>query len=229
MSYGQLQIIGHRGAKGLAPENTLASIKKGLDSEVDMIEIDVRTTKDKVAILCHDPVIADTKIETADYKFLVTHKPDIATLKEAFRIIPRSIPINVECKPGTNVEIIQEIIQDEIKQGRSAELLLLSSFDHKLLKCLHALLPDVPVAILERRYGIRAVFHAHQLHTKRLHFSAKVIYGSFISLMTRCGWHVYSYTVNDPDKARRWQESGLKGIFTDYPDRFMSSKYDRNA
>ena len=52
-------IIGHRGAKGLAPENTVASIKKAMELGVDEIEVDVRITKDGTAILNHNPAVKD--------------------------------------------------------------------------------------------------------------------------------------------------------------------------
>jgi glycerophosphoryl diester phosphodiesterase len=47
-------IISHRGAAGLAPENTLQSITAAKKLNVDAIEIDVRATRDKQLILCHD-------------------------------------------------------------------------------------------------------------------------------------------------------------------------------
>ena len=52
-----MKIVGHRGARHLAPENTISAIKKALDLAVDEIEIDVRVTKDGHVILHHDPII----------------------------------------------------------------------------------------------------------------------------------------------------------------------------
>lgn len=52
-----MEIIGHRGAAGLAPENTLAAIKKAIATGVDAIEFDVRLTKDHHLILSHDPTL----------------------------------------------------------------------------------------------------------------------------------------------------------------------------
>jgi hypothetical protein len=53
-------IIGHRGAAGLAPENTLASFKKAYELDVDMIEFDVRLTKDNIPVLMHDSRLGRT-------------------------------------------------------------------------------------------------------------------------------------------------------------------------
>ena len=52
--------IGHRGAAGYAPENTLAAVQKGIDLEVDFVEIDVRRTADGVLVALHDATINRT-------------------------------------------------------------------------------------------------------------------------------------------------------------------------
>src|SRR5690242_21467067 len=53
-------IIGHRGAAGHAPENTLAAIRKGIDLGVDFVEIDVRRTADGVLVALHDETVNRT-------------------------------------------------------------------------------------------------------------------------------------------------------------------------
>ena len=52
--------IGHRGAAGLAPENTLSSIQKAMDYEMDRIELDLRQTLDGVVVVLHDKTINRT-------------------------------------------------------------------------------------------------------------------------------------------------------------------------
>ncbi|MFB0926337.1 MAG: glycerophosphodiester phosphodiesterase family protein, partial [Vicingaceae bacterium] len=56
----KITVTGHRGAGGLAPENTLASIQLALDLGVDRIEIDVQQTKDNVVIVLHDRTLRRT-------------------------------------------------------------------------------------------------------------------------------------------------------------------------
>jgi glycerophosphoryl diester phosphodiesterase len=53
-------IIGHRGAAGLAPENTMAAIAAGIEAGSDMIEIDVRLTRDNQLVVIHDPRLVRT-------------------------------------------------------------------------------------------------------------------------------------------------------------------------
>lgn len=47
-------IIGHRGAAGIEPENTIPSIEAAVEAGVDMVEFDVRVTKDKQLVVLHD-------------------------------------------------------------------------------------------------------------------------------------------------------------------------------
>ena len=56
----QVLRIGHRGAAGHAPENTLAAIQKGIDLGVDLVEIDVRRTADDVLVVLHDRTVNRT-------------------------------------------------------------------------------------------------------------------------------------------------------------------------
>ena len=60
----EFQIIAHKGASGLAPENTMAAFAKALELGVDQIELDVRHTRDEQIIVFHDPrldrIVRDT-------------------------------------------------------------------------------------------------------------------------------------------------------------------------
>src|SRR5215216_4769010 len=98
-----MKIIGHRGAKGLAPENTEASIRAALANNVHEVEIDVRVTKDNIVILNHDNFIRVESrkytIRKLTYKQLRSLKPDLITLEEAFAIVAEAAPLLVEVKP----------------------------------------------------------------------------------------------------------------------------------
>jgi len=67
-----MKIIGHRGARGLAPENTIASLMKAIEHHVDEIECDVRVTKDQVAVLMHNGHLIDqsgTKLAISQHSY----------------------------------------------------------------------------------------------------------------------------------------------------------------
>jgi len=100
-----MKIIGHRGARGLAPENTIAGLKKGLEHKVDEVEFDLRVTKDGVVVLHHDRDLVDPNgkrlsIAGHTYRELQAHKPDLPTLSQALDALKNTVPLYIEVKPG---------------------------------------------------------------------------------------------------------------------------------
>ena len=65
-----LDVIGHRGAAGLAPENTLAAFSKALTIGVDALELDVQLSKDGVVIVYHDFRLKPETTRTSEGKWL---------------------------------------------------------------------------------------------------------------------------------------------------------------
>jgi glycerophosphoryl diester phosphodiesterase len=65
-----LNVIGHRGAAGLFPENTLAGFKKALELGVDTIELDVHLTSDNEAVVCHDSRLNPAITKDANGKWI---------------------------------------------------------------------------------------------------------------------------------------------------------------
>ena len=69
-SPNKLLVIGHRGAAGLAPENTLAAFKKALNLGVDAIELDVHISADKILVVYHDFTLKPEITRTSDGEWL---------------------------------------------------------------------------------------------------------------------------------------------------------------
>lgn len=220
-----MKIIGHRGARGLAPENTLASLQKALQHHVDELEFDLRVTKDGIVILHHDPYLTDPKgdhhvIAEHTYKELLAHKPDLATFEQVLQIIGHPVPLYVEVKPEEPVRPIIAIIKAYLQQGWRTEYFSLASFSQQTLLQLHAELPEIPKIVLEKWSGVRASHRARQLGTKRIVMNERWLWWGFIASVSHGGYKLGTYTLNDPIKARRWARYGLDSVVTDYPDRF---------
>lgn len=220
-----MRIIGHRGARGLAPENTIASLQKGLEHHVDSLEFDLRVTKDGVVILHHDPEITDPdgnrhSIAGHDYDELKRHKKDLATFEEVLKTIGHPVMLYPEVKPGEPASPIIKIIKAHLDKGWKPEYFRLLSFDQKLLLELHEALPDIEKVVLEKWSGLRASRHARQLGTKRIIMNERWLWWGFIRQVAKSGYKLGAYTVNDPKKAARWERWGLHAVVTDYPDRF---------
>jgi glycerophosphoryl diester phosphodiesterase len=224
-----MQIIGHRGAAGLGPENTRASFRAAINAGVDWIEFDVRATKDGRVVLSHDPHTLRTGkrlhiISRTDYTTLRSIKlkggNTIHTIAEAFNAIDGQAKINVELKSHGCAEAVAHNIERQVKNGASYTDFLVSSFKVAYLRELHRLNSKIPLGLLHltrpykflRLRGLRV--QAVGFHSRRL--PVKAIHQAELREL-----FIYAYTVNDIKKAKRLQERGVQGIVTNRPDKLQ--------
>lgn len=71
---------GHRGARGLAPENTIPSFERALQIGVSTLELDLAVTKDDILVISHDPHLNPDITRGPDGKFLDGQGPAIRSL-----------------------------------------------------------------------------------------------------------------------------------------------------
>ncbi len=219
-----MQIIGHRGAKGLAPENTLASFKKALAHHADQLEFDLRLTRDDVVVVHHDPYLTDQSgvklvLNTHTYAELQQHKSDLLTFDALLAALDPSVHLLVEIKPHEPTVAIIARIRQELDAGRLASTVSIGSFDQSILRAMHAAFPELEMVVIESWSGVRASIRARQVGTKRLSMRATWLWRGFLRGMHAKGYQISPYTMNDPKRARRWQPY-VYGVITDYPDRF---------
>ena len=193
-----MEIIGHRGARGLAKENTTESIKVAMEYKVDMIEVDVRMQGTKI-VLSHDAALI-----TEEY----------TTLQNALDTVKGQIPINLEIKETKVIKRLKPIIENY--KGK----ILFSSKQYSILKQLSKSYPNIELAIIEKWSGVRAVAEASLLDTNRVHINHNWLWSGFVNSMKQQGYNLYAYTVNNLERAQELESWGVDGIFTDYPDRF---------
>ena len=222
-----MKIIGHRGARGLAPENTVAAVLKGIEHGVDMVEFDLRVTKDGVVVLDHDGKITDPngsqhKISEAKYDVLKAHKPDLATFQEVLDVTKGKVKLYVEVKKSEPIKPIVTIINTALANGWKQSDILLGSKSQKSLVALHKELPNIKKIVIHPWSGVISTHRAKQVDTKIIAMNQLSLWSFFIRSMSKRGWEIYAYTLNDPEKAKHWQKFGLAGVVTDNPQRFKS-------
>jgi glycerophosphoryl diester phosphodiesterase len=221
-----MKIIGHRGARGLAPENTIAGLQKALEHGVDMLEFDIYVTKDHVPVLHHDPALQDpngSRLGILDHTYaqLKEHKADLANLEEVFTQISHSTTLYIEVKPNVSVKPIVDCITKHLITGWETNHLFLASKHQPTLLALHKALPDIPKIVIHGWSGTIATRRAKQVNTNYLAMNQLWLWGGFIAPMAQRNWQIMAYTLNDPRKAKRWAKYGLCATITDYPDRFQ--------
>ena len=212
-------IVGHRGARGLAPENTLASFEKAIEHHVDMLECDLRVTKDAQIVLHHDrnlqaPDGQKYAINEYTYSELNKLKPDLIQLPDLIRAHPDSA-YYLEIKPHVNTKPIIHYLNKQAPRHYK-----IGSKSQKILRDIHKSLPEIELIVIQPWSGVIASRRARQVGAKDIAFNKISLWTGFIKAVSRRGYNVYAYALNDPKKAKKWQKSGLYGVITDYPDLF---------
>jgi glycerophosphoryl diester phosphodiesterase len=223
-------IIAHRGASGLAPENTAASFEKAIELGVDMIETDCRVTSDGIVVLVHnaylnDPAGNQLLVAETTLAELKEHKPDILTFEDAVALTNRRCRLMVEIKPGVPTKPVLAILRNFLKKGWQPEDFIFASFDFSVLQTVYAEMPEIERIVLEVWSSARARYRARKVNTTYLSMDQWFLWWFFVEQMSK-RYKLFSY----PDervflklnhtRPSRWFKHGLHGVITDYPDRY---------
>lgn len=217
-------IIGHRGAVELAPENTLKSIQVGIDSNVDMIEIDIALCKTGETMVMHDDTVyrctnGKGYIEDLDFNYLRTLDAGegelIPTLQEVINLIDSKIPLNIEIKGRGSSTEVANILKNEINNnGRSPNDFLVSSFDHIELASFKELYPLIRICPLINCNPINLAAMAEDLGAWSLNVNREFISQEIVDDAHKRGIKILVFTVNHPHQLARLEKMNVDGVFT---------------
>jgi glycerophosphoryl diester phosphodiesterase len=232
------KIIGHRGAKVYAPENTLASFHAAADLGAEWVETDVKLTKDGVPIIFHDEelnrctngsgLVAETDFETireldAGSWFGESFMGEkIPTLEEALNvIIDRGMGLNLEIKacPGREVETAEVALDFATRiWPDDAPPPLISSFSHVSLEAAMDVMEEWPRGLLFDEHFPEWRDVAEHLAAHTLNINGLTTSREHLEEYLEYARPLLAYTINDPRKARELFSWGISGVFTDAPD-----------
>src|SRR6266568_1778923 len=186
------RVVAHRGGGALAPENTLAGIRKAAATGFGGVEFDVMLSADKVPLLIHD----ETLERTTDGRGAVSAAPyaklaglDAGAWKLAL----------------------------ELWRGASPAPLL-SSFQRAALEAARAAAPELDRGFLTDRIGPDWRDAAQALGCVSVHCNCKYLTAAQAKEIRGAGYRLLCYTVNDPEIARRLFSWGVDAIYTDRLD-----------
>ncbi len=164
-----VSITSHRGAAGLAPENTLSAIREGM-KYADRIEIDVHQSKDGKIIVMHDSSVNRTtngkgKIKDLYWDYLSQldagswfsqnfQGEKIPLLEEVIDEVCPTKTLLIEIKEGEYPDIEQNII-NIIKEKNALDCVIIQSFSTNILKRIHDIEPRITL---------------HKLFAKQIYF-----------------------------------------------------------
>lgn len=197
-----MKIIGHRGAAGIALENSIQSIRAALAAGVDAIEIDVRLTADMHLVLSHDPTLRRVSKHRLTVKKETISKLKTTRLKNG-ETVPTLVDALKACK---NIPLIVEakskdwalVLAQQLKKTKPGSVIVFAQ-DYAELHIFHELLPDIPVYLVQRFNPIDVLQAIHQ--AKRSHFSGVTMNFWLLNPLTywlarRYKLDIIVYTVN---------------------------------
>jgi glycerophosphoryl diester phosphodiesterase len=195
------KIIGHRGAAGVALENTRESLRAALAAGVDMIEFDTRLTADDHLVVMHDPTtvrvapsdVTIRKKTLAELQNLGLHNGEpLISLDEALDIAS-GVPVIIEVKDSGSVDELLLVLAKHPKAN-----ITIASFEHEELRQIRRALPGMPIYVLEHYSPIDIVHTARQIHATGIGLNFWLMNPLTYRLATRYGLELYVYTVDNP-------------------------------
>ena len=237
-----VEIIGHRGASYDAPENTLASFKLGYQQKADADELDIYLTKDGKIVVMHDANTARTagvsnKLAAATFDEL--RKLDVGqwgkwkgkgfsekipSLDEVLALIPEGRRLFIEIKCGP--EVLPELGRALQRAGKKPEQTVLIGFGYDTMKQAKAALPNLQALWLvsaEKKTKQYPPVQELIQKTKAAKLdgldleSGFPIDSAFVQKVHSAGLKLYTWTVDDPEVARKEAVAGVEGITTNRP------------
>lgn len=221
--------IGHRGAMGYAPENTLKSIEKAIQLGVDMIEFDVQQCKTGELVVIHDLTVNRTtngdgtvaNLTLKELKALDAGEGEsIPTLKEVLELINKKVAVNIELKGKGTAHKVGELIAFYVKEKNwDRDQFLVSSFDHQELQLFKQGYPLNRIGVLIYHLPHDLAKIGVTLRGYSLNVSGHFLSKELVDDAHEKGLKLMVYTVNEPKDIDVCKAIGVDGIFSNYPDR----------
>lgn len=224
-----VEIIAHRGAAAIRPENTLASIEKALEDKADWVEIDVQETADGEVIVAHDSdfmKLAGVNLKTWNATMDDIARIDIGswfdpawsnertpTLRQVLDKARGRGKVIIELKYyGHDVKLEQRVAAIVDSTGMAANIAVMS-LKAKGIDKMHALRPDWHYGIL----AAKAIGNLAALNVQFLAVNTGQVSTRLIKQAHAQGKQVYAWTVDDPLMMSRMISMGIDGLITNDP------------
>jgi len=221
--------IGHRGASGYEPENTLASFQKAIELHVDQIELDVHLSADDELMVIHDETIDRVTDESGQVKeftvpelkrFRIDKKHDIPTLSEVLDLVDQKCGVNIEIKSFEATEKVVELIEEYVDEKRwNYNQFIVSSFNWNALEQVYILNPSIRIAVLTETNLDLAVAFAETILATAVNPYFHLLTAENTAEIQTAGFLVFPWTVNETEDIKKMKSFNVDGIISDFPDR----------
>jgi len=219
----KMLVVAHRGASAYKPENTFLSFTLAVELGADMVEVDVRQSKDGHLIVFHDETVERTTNGKGFVKNLTLKElksldaglgSKIPTLSEAASLLRGKAGMVVEVKALG----IERRVVETLDEAGIVEDVIVTSFFHPVLKKIKSLCPKV-------RTGV--IISSRPVHPSKIAFDAeadaifpryKYVDEDFVLEAHKDGLLVFPWTVDSADQVESLAKMGVDGVVTNKPD-----------
>jgi glycerophosphoryl diester phosphodiesterase len=245
-------VVGHRGAMGYAPENTMTSFEQAISLGADMLEFDVRLTKDGIPVIVHDSNLDRTSNRSLDVKDLTAEDmadldagswfdlrfageriPRLSTLlkwsekKKSKEGNPLSyfVELKVDGDESRREQLVK-VVLEELKSFKVLDRSVLISFDEPSLMLCRKFNPTIATGFLYSDFLYDALDRAKALKTNHILPRKDRVTGDLVVEAHAAGLAVVAWTADRLDEFRKLVVWQVDAVMTNYPDRLIEF-YDR--
>jgi glycerophosphoryl diester phosphodiesterase len=216
--------IGHRGAAGHAPENTLLAIEKAIALGVDFVELDLQRTCDGHMIIMHDKRVDRTTNGSgcvAQMKLDQLRKLDAGDGQS----VPTLEDVLDRCRgrTGLMLEIVsqgsaEQVLRTVSKHDFRGPVIFASFLHAEVLRIKQIQRSAVTLALLEG-VPVHSTDFATQAEVSHVGLSIDSLTSDILRSLKSNGFGVFVYTVNDPRDIIWLSSLGADGVISDFPER----------
>lgn len=231
-------IIGHRGASGHAPENTLAAFRRAVELGARFIETDLQLSRDSRIVAIHDDTLDRTtngrgpvhRLTLAELRELDAGSwfdprfagERIPTLEEILQLARESdVVFYLEIKPG-GAWGIEHTLVGALREAQEVVRPVVLSFDAATLAAVRRIEPTLMTGLLFQWPREDAIERAISVGARQLAPHGGQVTPELVTKARRNDLQVVTWTINDPAQMRALISAGVDGIMTDYPDRLVA-------
>lgn len=223
-------IIGHRGASGDAPENTMAAFRMARDHGAHGLEYDVHLAQDGVPVVIHDLELDRTTNGTgrvSNFSSVALGQLDagdgagVPTLDAVLAEFGGDFLHNIEIKGGSaDAETLVAAVTDCIARHDIAANIVISSFEEDILQAATRFAPPVAQAALidPEAPNIPSFFAGPAVHPYYA-----VVNEAFMNWAAERAYRVHVWTINEPADAQRLAALGVSAFITNYPAKIKAA------
>ena len=246
-----IDVIAHRGGNGEWPGETLYAFHEAKERGVDVLEMDLRLTKDDQLVLMHNATVSSTtngffpvrcydvkSIQELDAGYRWTRNGEmnyefrgknifVPTFEQVLQEFS-SMRMNIELKgwhPFKTKKIAEEFCR-LIKQHHMECRVLVASFHKPVLRHIREILPEIAISASTfevARFLVSTKWGSgnYKPGSQALQTFSSIIDDKFVNTAQRHRLKVHGWTVNDPDEMDRLIKAGVHGIITDLPSTLL--------